>query len=60
MEIKSEEQNSFAVEEVTCVFCDRLLDDHSTDQLKQCMAKHLLNLTNHLTHIAKYLYAYGK
>ncbi|MDC0193765.1 hypothetical protein OAK01_02185 [Candidatus Nitrosopelagicus sp.] len=41
MELRSESQNSFAIEEVSCVFCDRLLDDHSTDQLKQCMAKHL-------------------
>ncbi len=41
MEIKPETQNPFAVEEVSCVFCDRLLDDHSNDQLKQCMAKHL-------------------
>ena len=41
MEIKSQSQNPFAIEEVSCVFCDRLLDDHSTYQLKQCMARHL-------------------
>jgi len=31
------EQNS----NVNCVFCEKLLDEHSTNQLKNCMAKHL-------------------
>ena len=26
---------------INCVFCDKLLDQHSTEQLKNCMAKHL-------------------
>tara|TARA_B100001750_G_scaffold201216_1_gene175845 strand:- start:2241 stop:2399 length:159 start_codon:yes stop_codon:yes gene_type:complete len=26
---------------VNCVFCDKLLEDHSNNQLKNCMAKHL-------------------
>ena len=26
---------------VNCVFCEQLLDEHSTEQLKNCMAKHL-------------------
>ena len=31
------EQNS----KVNCVFCEKLLDEHSTNQLKNCMVKHL-------------------
>ena len=31
------EQNS----KVNCVFCEKLLGEHSTNQLKNCMAKHL-------------------
>ena len=31
------EQNS----KVNCVFCEKLLDEDSTNQLKNCMAKHL-------------------
>ena len=31
------EQNS----KVNCVFREKLLDEHSTNQLKNCMAKHL-------------------
>jgi hypothetical protein len=26
---------------VNCVFCEKKLDEHSTEQLKNCMAKHL-------------------
>ena len=26
---------------VNCVFCEQLLDEHSTELLKNCMAKHL-------------------
>ena len=26
---------------VNCVFCDQLLNEHSNEQLKSCMEKHL-------------------